>query len=306
MNRSLAKCLCIFQWFGHRQAWTGAHSNQPALAASPKHSTLTQTPLSSFLMFLGRQLPPSPSASCTLTSLLTFGVRKAAPTQMFLTCVTVVGGAAPCANLSSPVAATVPLIPFLLFTYDVSGLQITSVPITTSSHNKYAQQVKPPLTCMPPCSYKVVLDPCFEWVRWTTIWPTYWVPLPPSGTTVEDAGRPLPLVPTPDPFASVNTGFSGRTEEILSVHENGLEKALGSCTHCGNMKRSVNKPRDTPPPTRHCCSKTHISILQFIVDICWSPFLHNNLLNAASGRIVKSNKGKITKWWNIHYTSCPH
>lgn len=47
------------------------------------------------------------------------------------------GGAAPCVNPSSPVAATVPLIPFLLFIYDVSGLQITSVPIATFSHNKY-------------------------------------------------------------------------------------------------------------------------------------------------------------------------
>lgn len=128
-------------------------------------------------------------------------------------------------------------------------------------------------------------------------WPTHMVPFPPSGTTVEDAGRPVPLVPTPDPFASVNMGFSGRTEELLSVHENGLEKALGSCTHCGNMKRSVNKPKDTPPhlPDTAAVNHTHFHITIH----CWhllKPFSTQELVECSDHEERQMEDNKIMKY----------
>lgn len=193
----------------------------------------------------------------------------------FLTCVTVVGGGGS-RTVREPefprggYRAANPISAFYLWCFRVTNLHLSPSPhpVIISSFKTWKtpmESEQPPLTCPPPCSYKVLLDPCFKWVWWI-IW--HLVPCPPSGTTVEDAGRPVPLVPTPDPFASVNTGFSGRTEEILSVHENGWEKALGSCTHCGNMKRSVNKPRDTPHrPDAAAVKHTHFHIAIH----CWRP-----------------------------------
>lgn len=144
MNHSLAKCLCIFHYIvicaptgldggpfksDHTRCITKAlHFNTDA--------SLFVSDVSGPSNCLQVHQPAAPWHPCWLSALEKPPKRRCSRfwrASLWLG----VGGAAPCGNLSSPAAATVPLIPFLLFIYDVSGLQITSVPITTSSHNKY-------------------------------------------------------------------------------------------------------------------------------------------------------------------------
>lgn len=88
-----------------------------------------------------------------------------------------------------------------------SHLSASPHPVITSIFKMWKTPVEieqPPLTCMPPGSYKVVLDPCFKWVWWTRLsGPPTWYRFHPAGPQWKTPDARFHSYLRPDPSASV-------------------------------------------------------------------------------------------------------
>lgn len=90
---------------------------------------------------------------------------------------------------------------------------------------------------------------------------------------------PLSYLPGP-PIHIYQYGLQWQDRGNLSVHENAFKKALRSCTQCGNMNLSVNKPKDArklqgTATIKHSQNPSH----NFLILL--KPFLKHELVECS-------------------------
>lgn len=136
-------------------------------------------------------------------------------------------------------------------------LDASPQPITTSDSklkcdSNLVEIKQLPLTCMPPCSKRIILDPCFNKVSvLDSIQSTHslrWVPLPPSGTQ-KDWFQVQPL-------HICQYGLQGQDQGKIKRPWEWFGQGPEVKHTLWEYKTFCKQTRGYPQPTMHCRNKT--------------------------------------------------